>query len=113
LPGPSVMLLRPLHRPPPEALGAPARVVTLLASGEGFARICDYVWGFLAKDPTGRPRRIAPGPYRDSAFYASDGTFGLTHTCNTWTAAALREGGFPVHPDGVITAEEVMEQIAS
>jgi len=110
VPGPSVMLVRPLDQPPPAALGAPSRVVTLLASSEGFSRICDYVWGFIARDAAGQPRRIGPGPY--GFFYASDGTYDLAHTCNTWTAEVLQAGGFPVHPDGVITADGVMDQIA-
>jgi uncharacterized protein (TIGR02117 family) len=112
LPGPSVMMVRSLPRPPPEALGAPARVVTLLASTEGLARLCDYVWDFLAKDPAGRPYRVGPGPCGDCVFYASDGTYDLNHTCNTWTAEVLRAGGFPVNPEGVITAGEVMQQIS-
>ena len=111
LPGPSVMLVRPLNRPPPEAFPAPARVVTLLASTAGFARLCDYVWDFLAKDPAARARRIGPGPNDYGAFYASDGTYDIAHTCNTWTAEVLRAGGFPVLTDGVITAAGVMDQI--
>ncbi len=70
------------------------------------------VWGSFAKDADGRPRRIGPGPYGDSVFYASDGTYDLARTCNTWTAEVLQAGGFPVNPTGVITADGVMDQIA-
>ena len=112
VPGPSVMLVRPLSQPSPEGLGAPARVVMLQASSAGFAHLCDYIWGFLAKDPAGQPRRIGGGSCGDCLFYASDGTYDLSHTCNTWTAEVLRAGGFPVQSQGVITADAVMGQIS-
>ena len=52
-------------------------------------------------------RRIAAGPYPGSVFYASTGTFALTHTCNTWTAQALQVGGLPVAASGVALADEI------
>lgn len=110
-PGPSVMLVQPLRNPPPLALGPPSRVVTLHTSDEGMARLCDYIWGFLAKDANGRATRTGPGPCEGCEFYASDGTYDLHHTCNTWTAETLRAGGFPVDPDGVITSAALMRQI--
>jgi uncharacterized protein (TIGR02117 family) len=112
LPGPAVALVLPLLAPTPEALRTPAQVLMLRASTAGFARLCDAVWGYFAKDTEGRPRRIGPGACGDCLFYASDGTYDLAHTCNTWTAEMLRAGGFPVTTVGVVTAADVMDQIS-
>jgi hypothetical protein len=46
--------------------------------------------------------RIAPGPYPESAFYASSGTYSLDYTCNTWTATALKAAGLPIQASGVV-----------
>jgi uncharacterized protein (TIGR02117 family) len=112
IPGPAVMLVRPLAEPTPAGLGAPGQVVMLRVSTEGLSRICDAVWRSFATDTDGRPRRIGPGACGDCLFYGSDGTYDLAHTCNTWTAEILRAGGFPVSTEGVITAAEVMDQIS-
>jgi uncharacterized protein (TIGR02117 family) len=112
MPGPAVALVRPLLAPTQEGLGAPAQVVMLRASPEGFSRICEAVWASFSKDADGRPRRIGPGACGDCLFYGSDGTYDLAHTCNTWTAEMLRAGGFPVSTEGVITSAEVMDQIS-
>jgi uncharacterized protein (TIGR02117 family) len=112
MPGPAVALVRPLLEPTPAGLGDPAaQVVRLLASQDGFARLCDALWASFARDAGGRPRRIGPGQCGDCLFYASDGTYDLAHTCNTWTAEMLSAGGFPVRTQGVIRASEVMQQI--
>jgi uncharacterized protein (TIGR02117 family) len=110
-PGPSVMLVRPLARPPAAAFGAPARVVTLRTSSEGTAPLCDFIWRSFGKDAAGGTIRAGPGPCDGCEFYESGGTYDLRDTCNTWTAQALRAAGFPVDT-GVIRASEVMDQIA-
>src|SRR6202049_3983278 len=65
----------------------------------------------LAKDADGAPRRIGVGPYPGSVFYASTGIFDVTHTCNTWTAEALRAAGVPVSSVGVVYSSQLLDQL--
>ncbi|MFP6560573.1 DUF2459 domain-containing protein [Paraburkholderia sp. B3] len=39
------------------------------------------------------PQRLADGPYPGSLYFAARGTYDALHTCNTWTARALRSAG--------------------
>ena len=50
----------------------------------------------LEKTADGSAVRLADGPYVGSVFYASTETYDAFHTCNTWTALVLRDGGLPV-----------------
>ncbi len=108
--GPAAMLVIPLDRPPADVFGA-ANVFAIPVSSEGLARLTDYFWEDLEKDPTGVPNPIAAGPYAGSAFYASIGTYEVFHNCNTWTAEVLRLAGVPVNSDGVVFAGQVLDQI--
>jgi hypothetical protein len=44
-------------------------------------------------------------------FYAATGTYDLSHTCNTWTAEALRAAGAPVSAAGVVFAGQLLDQL--
>lgn len=74
-------------------------------------RLSQFLSGYVAKDAEGTPRRIGAGPYPGSVFYASTGTFDLAHTCNTWSAEALRAAGLPVSSVGVVYAGQLIEQL--
>ena len=110
LPGPAVMLVIPLTTPPAQTFGA-TNVLALHVSPEGEARLEQYLWADLKKDPSGMPRPIAAGPYPGSAFYASTGTYDMVHNCNTWTAEALRVTGLPVSADGVLFADQLVDRL--
>lgn len=108
-PAASALLVTGLAQAPTP--GAGERVLPLRVSQTGLRRISDYLWSCVKVSAQGVPRRLASGPQPDSAFYASTGTYDLFHTCNTWTAAALRAGGIPVR-GGVITAGQLERRIA-
>jgi len=108
--GPAVMLVIPLDGPPADTFG-PSNVFAVPVSSEGLARLAEYLWADLQKDPTGVPRPIAAGPYVGSAFYASTSTYEVLHNCNTWTAEALHLAGIAVSADGVIFAGQVLDQV--
>jgi hypothetical protein len=71
----------------------------------------ELLWNYLAADEDRSPRRIGTGPYPESVFYASTGTYNLSHTCNTWTAEALRVTGLPVTATGVVFAGQVLDEL--
>jgi uncharacterized protein (TIGR02117 family) len=108
LPGPAVMLVMGL----PAAPAPSENAFTVFVSRPGLARLLRWLWNELAKDPDGKPRRIAVSPYPQSVFYAAAGSYDASHTCNTWTAEALRVAGLPVNAAGIIFADQVTAQLA-
>ena len=109
-PGPAVMLIIPLKMPP-ETFFGPSNTLILHVSRDGIERLSELLWSFLAADDEAAPHRIGAGPYTESVFYASTGTYNLSHTCNTWTAEALRVAGLPVSTAGVVFANQVLDQV--
>jgi uncharacterized protein (TIGR02117 family) len=107
-PGPAVMLVIGLPAAPAPSDSAFAVYI----SRQGIARLSQWLWNELAKDAAGQPHRIAAGPYPQSLFYAATGSYDMTHTCNTWTAEALRVAGLPVRAAGVVFAEDITAQLA-
>src|SRR5262249_26275578 len=93
VPGPAVMLVLPLEISPETFFGA-STVYALPAPPNGAQGLSQFLWDYLVSEE-GTPRRIGTGPYPQSVFYASTGTYNLGHTCNTWTAEALRAAGLP------------------
>jgi hypothetical protein len=99
VPGPTVMLSIPLKISPEAFFGA-SNVFLLHAPPNGTQRLSQFLWDYLTIDETGTIHRIATGSYPQSVFYASTGTYNLGHTCNTWTAEALRVADLPVSATG-------------
>ncbi len=111
MPGPSVVLVIPLDESPTTFFIAGSSVFTIHVSQEGLDRLSQFVWDYIEKDPQHLPRRLDDGPYPGSAFYASNGTYSLSNTCNRWTAEALRVSGLPVTASGVVFADQVVGQL--
>ena len=112
VPGPAVMLVIPLEISPEAFFGA-SNVYGLPAPTNGVQRLSQFLWDYLVSEENGTPRRIGAGPYPKSVFYASTGTYNLGHTCNTWTAEALRAAGLPVNAAGVVFSGQVLDQLPS
>jgi uncharacterized protein (TIGR02117 family) len=108
--GPAVMLVVPVEISPEAFFGA-SNVFALPAPRGGVQSLATFLWDYLAVDKEGPPRRIGTGPYPQSVFFASTGTYNLGHTCNTWTAEALRAAGLPVTAAGVVFAGQVLDQL--
>ncbi len=105
-PGRAALLMTVLNAPPAAAFGA-GNVVDLGIGEAGLAGLLAYVRGAVQTTPDGRPERLGDGPYPGSLFFAATGTYELGHTCNTWTAEALRAAGLPIDGD-VVFAGSVM-----
>ncbi len=113
VPGPAVILIIPLTRPPPEFFAADASVFTIRVSQDGLDRLSQFIWRYIEEDSDHVPHRLGNGPYPGSSFYTSSGTYSLANTCNTWTAEALHVSGLPVSPVGVVFAHQVVDQVRS
>jgi uncharacterized protein (TIGR02117 family) len=111
VPGPAVMLVIPLHIAPEGFFGA-SNVVAVRVAPDGIERLSRLLWDYLTPDKEGSsPRQIGAGPYPRSVFYAAAGTYHLSHTCNTWTAEALRVAGVSVSSTGVVFAAQLLDQL--
>jgi uncharacterized protein (TIGR02117 family) len=108
--GPAVMLVIPLEISPEAFFGA-SNVFPLPASQDGIQSLATFLSDYLAVDKEGPLGRIGTGPFPQSVFFASTGTYNLGHTCNTWTAEALRAAGLPVTAAGVVFAGQVLDQL--
>ena len=111
-PGPAVLLVTPLYRPPRESR-AGAQVFELGLSTAGLDRLSSYLWAAFDRSADGATRRLAAGPEPGSVFYAATGTYSSSYTCNTWTAEGLRIGGVSVTPAGVVFAGQLTDQLRS
>ncbi len=74
-------------------------------------RIDRYVLEALRRR-RGRLIELGAGPWPDSEFFASTEHYDAFHTCNTWTAEALRAAGLPVHAGGVIFSSQLRRRIS-
>ncbi|MDQ2802393.1 MAG: DUF2459 domain-containing protein [Pseudomonadota bacterium] len=110
LPSRAVILVTALAAVPADAF-TPDSVVALRVTRSAADRIADFTWASLEKDPRGKPRRLADGPYPGSLFYAAPGTYDVLHTCNTWTAEALQAGGLPVRSFGIVLSAQLDAQV--
>jgi uncharacterized protein (TIGR02117 family) len=110
LPSKSAILMTALNAPPTEAF-AGHHVVVLHLPPSDVARIVARLWVGLEKHADGSAVRLADGPYLGSMFYASTETYDGFHTCNTWTALVLHDGGLPINTQ-VLFAGQVMQQVS-
>jgi len=107
-PGPGLVLVTALAATPEQAFGA-AGVIRLTLNATQAAALEHFIWNTLAANG-GTASELAPGPYAGSFYYASTLRYSGLHTCNTWTAEALRAAGLPVHSVGVELAGQVWRQ---
>jgi uncharacterized protein (TIGR02117 family) len=108
-PSQGALLMTVLRDTPAAAFGA-KNTVPLGVSTAGLAGLQAYLHDAVDTEASGGPLRLGDGPYPGSVFFGATGTYDLVHTCNTWTAAALRAAGLPIRTAGVIFAGGVMRQ---
>lgn len=92
LPSRATILMTVLRAPPEEAFGA-QNVIEVPVGDAGLDGIQRFLRESLETGSAGNPQRLADGPYPGSLFFAASGTYDAFHTCNTWTARALRSAG--------------------
>ncbi len=110
LPGEGAMMLAG-HPLPPEAMVGPERSVAVPVTAAGLARLMGFIAAGFARDAAGRPLPIGDRRARTgSVIYASGLRYSAGYTCNTWAAEALARAGLPVRAEGVVLAEQVLDQ---
>lgn len=91
-PSRAAILMTVLRATPEDAFGA-QHVVEAPVGDAGLDGLQRYLRESFETDGAGNPQRLADGPYPGSLFFAASGTYDVFHTCNTWTARALRSAG--------------------
>ncbi|MFH7013187.1 TIGR02117 family protein [Flavobacterium sp. FlaQc-52] len=68
---------------------------SMMISKEQYSRLITYVTASFQKDSSGNfiPIKTDANYSRTDAFYEANGSYSLTHTCNTWANNALKASG--------------------
>jgi uncharacterized protein (TIGR02117 family) len=109
LPSEATVQMTVLRATPEIAFGA-QNVVEVPVDDAGLAGLQDYLRESLETDATGAPRRLASWPHEGSVFFAASAAYDGLHTCNTWTARALRSAGLTGVPD-TLFAGSLMNEV--
>jgi uncharacterized protein (TIGR02117 family) len=111
-PAPAALLVTPLDRAPSStSAGTHAFAVGLTTAGA--SRMADHIWAAFERPIVAIPGRFGFDREPGGIFYAANGAYNATYTCNTWAADTLRAGGIPVHSSGVIFAGQLTNQLGT
>jgi uncharacterized protein (TIGR02117 family) len=80
-------------------------------SQAGLDRLNQFLERALYTTPEDNSLWLQDGWNLGSHFYKANGRYSLFHTCNHWTADAIRSTGFPITPAYSMTAGNVMWQV--
>jgi uncharacterized protein (TIGR02117 family) len=106
-------ILMTVLRGPPEAAFGEENVVEAPVGDAGLEGLQRFLRDSIETDSTGDPQRLADGPYPGSLYFAATGTYDALHTCNTWTARALRSAGLTSVGDTVFAGRLMSETRAA
>jgi uncharacterized protein (TIGR02117 family) len=108
----SVLHVVPLSRPPQEHYqDFIADLYRIRVSDAGYQRLMAFVEKTFSRDDSGKAVESEAEWGPGSWFYRGNGHYSLFHTCNQWTADALRTTGFPISPAYAGGADNVGWQI--
>ena len=88
----------------PESYFPNSEIIKIELSIAGFEKMVRYLSKSFLRDEYGSAVPLDPGKYGHSRFYASEETYYLCKTCNTWTATILKTAGCPVTSNSCSTA---------
>ena len=96
-------------RGPPESYFPYSEIIMLELSAPGFEKMVRHISKSFSRDKFGSAVPLGHGNYGCSRFYASEETYHLFKTCNTWTATILQSAGCPVNPSSTVNG--LMSQV--
>ncbi len=111
-PASAALLVTPLDGAP-ASTSAGLRNIAVGLTTAGAGRMADHIWAAFERPIVAIPGRFGFDRDAGGIFYAANGTYDATYTCNTWAADALRAGGVPVHSAGVVFAGQLTNQLAA
>lgn len=94
---------------PPENYFPYSEIIIVELSVPGLEKMVRHISTSFSRDTFGSAVPVDHGNYGGGQFYASEETYHLCKTCNTWTATILKSAGCPVNTS--LTANGLMSQI--
>jgi uncharacterized protein (TIGR02117 family) len=91
--------------------GYDVRLHRLSVSRAGLDRLNTFLERAFKTCEAGRSVRLQKGLAERSSFYQAEGRYAGWHTCNHWTADAIRTTGFPITPMYAFFANNVGWQV--
>ena len=110
VPTSAVMHMAALKTPPKDG-SSELEVISMKLTRSGFRNLVLALAAEFERPAGGRAKPVSRGLYSNSHFYHARGKFHLFNTCNTWTARMLREGGVPLSPAGILTADGLINRL--
>lgn len=83
-------------RQPPEIYFPYSEIIRIELSVPGFEQMVHRISKSFSRDASGTTVPLGPGKYGYSQFYASEETYHLCKTCNSWSATILQTAGCPI-----------------
>ena len=109
-PGPGLIQMVGLNTTPLEAYDSGDTVQLELPPG-GAHLLSAYIDQDLVKNDRGEPVIVATSTSPAGLFYAVKSEYNIMHTCNTWTADALRSAGWSISSGTVVFSGQVMSRV--
>lgn len=94
---------------PPEVLFPHSEIIRLELSVAGLRQMINRISESFSRDEHGQVIPLGPGLYGFSRFFASTEQYHMFRTCNTWTAAVLKEAGCPLY--ATLTVDGLTSQL--
>jgi uncharacterized protein (TIGR02117 family) len=107
-PSEAAVVMTVLRETPEAAFGA-QNVVEVSVDDAGLTSLQRYLRASIETDAAGEPRLLGTDPSQSSVYFAASGTYDAFHTCNTWTARALRSAGVTDMPDTLFASSLMRE----
>lgn len=106
----TVVLVQGLDAPPERAFPEGIDIYRIPATRRGLDRMIDHLARSFRRDGEGRLIDAGAG-LEGGRFFLGTGRYAWNHTCNQWTAAALKNAGLPITPAFAALSESLAAQM--
>jgi uncharacterized protein (TIGR02117 family) len=86
-------------------------VVELKINNEQLTILLNYIENTIWKDQNGQNKILSTQYLNRVYFFKANGEYYLFNTCNTWLARGLKQSGFPIKDDIILT-EQLFNEVA-
>lgn len=94
----------------PERYFRDNQVIRAEVEASKMAELSAQVSSTLARDESGKLKRVADSLYGSGSFYEANGRFSILHTCNSWASETIAAAGCNIHP-GVLRASSLVREM--
>lgn len=110
IPTSSVIHIVPFSVQPPNLYSGETFLKRIEATPEQFSALCRIISDSFERDENGN---MIESRINESSrnFFKARGKYHIFNTCNTWVVRCLKEAGFDVSPNGVITQQHLIKAL--